>query len=334
MAFTEHKTSTSTAEAQQDLQLQQAFKSAWTRGAGTLGVEPSADALQGSRLVEEISNAGHDGRQSWSYAMPTAHHRQISHAISHTPSHTPSQPPPPSPSMPPPSPSMPPPSPPPSTPSPPTPTPSPPPFPPQGVLILDGFDSGAEACVHDPAATTHNGTRIAAQCCDGSTCKRKTGEDATSCITGHANHDSGATRFQQTTWAEASHRCALFGYTLCNQSCVGTGCGYNYLWVWSSRLCPLPPPLPPSPSMPPPSPPPLASLPTTSSAPPSPPVSPPLPPLFPGSTLREYVEFDLRYPPPQPTAPPPLPPWPSSPLPVPPPSPPLPTRRVFQTACL
>ena len=86
----------------------------------------------------------------------------------------------------------PPPPPPPSPPPPPLPPPSPPSppppgcrrrrrwhplsFPRQGVLVLDGNSAGRSgACVHDPSATTApDGTAIAAQCCDGATCKRKT----------------------------------------------------------------------------------------------------------------------------------------------------------------
>ena len=111
------------------------------------------------------------------------------------------------------------------------------PFPSQGVLILDG-NSDTEACVHDVAATQHDGTAIAAQCCDGSTCKRRTSSSNVDCIAGPAFSSS----FQYTTFQEASARCAALGYTLCDKNCQGQGCQYDNIWVWTSLLCPLPPP--------------------------------------------------------------------------------------------
>ena len=140
---------------------------------------------------------------------------------------------PPSPPPPPPSPL----SPPPSPPSPPLPPP-PPAFPSKGVLILDG-NSNTQACVHDATATRHLNVAIAAQCCDGSTCKRKSSSSNDDCIAG-----MWSSSFEYTTWQEASSRCAALGYTLCDKNCVNAGCNYNSIWVWTSEPCPLPYELP------------------------------------------------------------------------------------------
>ncbi|EOD25288.1 hypothetical protein EMIHUDRAFT_237928 [Emiliania huxleyi CCMP1516] len=93
------------------------------------------------------------------------------------------------------------------------------------VLILDG-NSDTEACVHDAEATTHGGTAIAAQCCDGSTCKRRTSGSNDDCIAG-----LWSSSFQYTTFQEASARCAALGYTLCDKNCQGTGCSYDSIWA-------------------------------------------------------------------------------------------------------
>ena len=125
-----------------------------------------------------------------------------------------------------------------SEPCPPAPAPAAPPFPAQGVLILDG-NSNTQACVHDATATRHLNVAIAAQCCDGSTCKRKSSSSDDDCIAG-----MWSSSFEYTTWQEASSRCAALGYTLCDKNCVNAGCNYNSIWVWTSEPCPLPYELP------------------------------------------------------------------------------------------
>lgn len=160
-----------------------------------------------------------------------------------------------------------PPSPPLPSPSPvPPPSPSPTAFPAEGVLVLGGMNSAAELCVRDPSATTApDGRAIAAQCCSGTTCKRTLSGSNYGCIFGDYIHNTPP--FEETTWLEASRRCALRGLTLCDQNCAGKGCMYDMTWVWTSLTCPPvpPPPSPPSPPpssrlylKPPPSPPPAA----------------------------------------------------------------------------
>jgi hypothetical protein len=124
------------------------------------------------------------------------------------------------------------PSPPPPAPPPPLPPPPSAPFPTQGVLVLNGGSSDS-MCVTDPTATTANDIAIAAQCCDGSTCVRRTSDRNVDCIAGQGSTSS----FVHTTWGDALGRCQALGYTLCDQNCKGTGCAYNSLWVWSSLSC-------------------------------------------------------------------------------------------------
>ena len=107
-------------------------------------------------------------------------------------------------------------------------------FPLEGVVILDGA-STTQACVRDPSAVSFEGVAIAAQCCDGSTCKRRTSNSDKDCVAGKWNNS-----FKYTTYLEAETRCAELGYTLCSQSCTGKGCGYNSIWVWTSLRCSLP----------------------------------------------------------------------------------------------
>uniref|UniRef100_A0A0D3ISM8 Uncharacterized protein n=1 Tax=Emiliania huxleyi (strain CCMP1516) TaxID=280463 RepID=A0A0D3ISM8_EMIH1 len=95
------------------------------------------------------------------------------------------------------------------------------------------------ACVHDATATRHLNVAIAAQCCDGSTCKRKSSRSNDDCIAG-----MWSSSFEYTTWQEASSRCAALGYTLCDKNCADKGCNYNSIWVWTSEPCPLPYELP------------------------------------------------------------------------------------------
>ena len=122
----------------------------------------------------------------------------------------------------------------------------------QGTLVLHG-GSGAQRCVHDPSIRAIDGVPIAAQCCDGAVCRRRTSPSNSDCIAGLY----GTGSFRRTTWADAAQECRSRELTLCDSSCRDTGCNYNAVWVWTSLACPLPLPLPPPP--PPPPPPPLSS---------------------------------------------------------------------------
>ena len=119
-----------------------------------------------------------------------------------------------------------------------------------GVVILSGGDGTKSICIN-PDATKYKGKAIAAQCCEENTCYRKTGESDDTCIVGAIKNGKPAKSFQSTTWAQASEKCAKHGYTLCDQACSGTGCGYDKVWVWTKLTCPSPPP-PPATSPPPP----------------------------------------------------------------------------------
>ena len=110
-------------------------------------------------------------------------------------------------------------------------------------MILDGKTNGWE-CITSESATTSPSTSsegkvdISAQCCDGSTCIRRTSNNDADCIVGKY----GTNNFESTTWAEAWSRCTDLGYTLCDQNCHGEGCAYSKTWVWSSLECPTPAP--------------------------------------------------------------------------------------------
>lgn len=152
-------------------------------------------------------------------------------------------------------------------------TPPPPPSPPPSIQIWAAwggtsnnnvFEDGA--CVTDPLATSavriSNGETvdIAAQCCetdsDGSDynvdCYRHEGGDD-SCFSGTYTTSS----FAAKTYGQALSLCAATGLELCDRSCYGQGCAYNYVLVWTKLPCPAQyvppsPPLPPSPPAPPP----------------------------------------------------------------------------------
>merc|ERR1712176_1164403 len=63
---------------------------------------------------------------------------------------------------------------------------------------------------------------------------------------------SSTNPFVEKTYGEAVAACAARGLVLCDQSCSGLGCSYNFYPVYSRLPCPyarqpLPPPLPPPP---------------------------------------------------------------------------------------
>jgi hypothetical protein len=115
-----------------------------------------------------------------------------------------------------------------------TPLPSPPPpvTPlPSAVLVLNGGSgSHSDVCVTDHSATHIGGIAIASQCCEGATCRRQiTGG---TCIFGSMG---GSYVFH--TLSETVAVCENYGYTVCDQSCSGQGCGYNNFYVWSNVPC-------------------------------------------------------------------------------------------------
>ena len=72
---------------------------------------------------------------------------------------------------------------------------------------MDGASQSTTACVHSATATSANGIAIAAQCCDGATCVRRTSGNNVDCIAGVWS----STTFQYTTWQEAAGLCAREG---------------------------------------------------------------------------------------------------------------------------
>merc|ERR1712003_610179 len=109
-------------------------------------------------------------------------------------------------------------------------------------------------------------TAIAAQCCASNqpvddpqdACRRRAtegggpGTSNEDCIGGFWK--SSTNPFVEKTYGETVTECAARGLVLCEQSCSGKGCAYNYYPVYSAKPCPLArPPL--SPPLPPPSPP-------------------------------------------------------------------------------
>merc|ERR1712176_1584328 len=161
--------------------------------------------------------------------------------------------------------------------SPPLPPPSPPSAPPgtiseRGIAILKGNSETNEVvgCLWpgDEAVTSYETeqlrfTAIAAQCCASNqpvdprdACRRCATVDGgpsssnEDCIAGWWK--SSTKPFVEKTYGEAVAACAARGLVLCDQSCSGLGCSYNFYPVYSRLPCPyarqpLPPPLPPPP---------------------------------------------------------------------------------------
>jgi len=109
-----------------------------------------------------------------------------------------------------------------------------------GAILPDAIspESAAESSFRKTVNVSAAVSRaIAAQCCDGLECKRSTTGQEQDCISGVVT-EQDASKFIATTWQEASSICEKLGYTLCHHSCAGTGCGYDYTWVWTSATCP------------------------------------------------------------------------------------------------
>ena len=171
--------------------------------------------------------------------------------------------PPPSPPPPSPPPLPPPPSPPPSSPSPPAPPRAPAvPIPAAGIAILDGWDGAELACIRsgdEYVDRLPDGRPILTQCCDvgmsasvTTGCRRQVGGV---CFAGPVSN------LIPSYYSMAVATCAAYGFELCPNQCMSTGCAYNGWPVWSRNPCTLPPPSPPPPLPPPPSPPPALSPP-------------------------------------------------------------------------
>ena len=109
-----------------------------------------------------------------------------------------------------------------------------------GVLVFDGKTGNQEGCVDNPAATDYQGNALGVNCCDGSSCIRKTSNNNNDCIAGKWNSNQGQAGypFVYTTYQEAWTLCDDLGYTLCEDNSGCAGCGINNIYVWSSTQCP------------------------------------------------------------------------------------------------
>ena len=97
-------------------------------------------------------------------------------------------------------------------------------FPAEGVLVLHG-GSAEQRCVQSPSAKRVDGLPVAAQCCEGAQCRRKTSGSEDDCIAGAW----GGGSFELTTWTEARNKCTALGLSLCDRNCQNAGCNYNCL---------------------------------------------------------------------------------------------------------
>ena len=114
-----------------------------------------------------------------------------------------------------------------------------------GVQVKAGWDTNLVlACVTDANRTTLPGPSetspqiIAGQCCErnNGTCRRfLQTDDDTGCIAGHALQ----AEVKAMTWQESANKCHGLGLDLCDESCTGKGCGYNYNPVWTKVPCSL-----------------------------------------------------------------------------------------------
>ena len=113
----------------------------------------------------------------------------------------------------------------------------------KGVKVLAGWDTNLLlACVTDPTLTSlklpgWDAPRpMATQCCEpaNGTCHRFLDtNDHDGCIAGHGMQ----AQVSPMTWQEAANKCHSIGLTLCDQACVGEGCGYNANPVWTNLPC-------------------------------------------------------------------------------------------------
>merc|ERR1712157_634287 len=138
----------------------------------------------------------------------------------------------------------PPPSPPPSPPPPSPPPPALKPIPDGGVQVIHGRSGQQLACLmpgRDEGNTTVGEQTIAAQCCSkngegNAKCRRSVNSE---CIAGRATRTVPPTPFTYSDMAAACERLSTPDDPLepCDQSCSGTGCGYNTWPVYTKIPC-------------------------------------------------------------------------------------------------
>jgi len=90
--------------------------------------------------------------------------------------------------------------------------------------------------------------QIAPQCCsstDGTCTRFIDSNDDSGCLAGFSDTKDAPSYLTPFTYGQTAALCASLDLTLCNQSCVDTGCAYNYHPVYSNLPCPEPPPPPP-----------------------------------------------------------------------------------------
>jgi len=135
-----------------------------------------------------------------------------------------------------------------SSPAPPAPPSSPPffPIPNTGVQIVsgDGTSLTLRYCAKpgvDDDMTTFNGKTIAGQCCLGNPptqqCRRTLDPPnmGDNCVSGQASQSEEPPIGY--TFSELTLKCQNNGLTLCDQTCSGQGCQYNYWDVWTKVPC-------------------------------------------------------------------------------------------------
>ena len=87
----------------------------------------------------------------------------------------------------------------------------------------------------DSAVAAPDGTKIAGQCCEADgTCKRRTSGSNADCIAGIGNGDAS---FVEMTFAQTLAACSSRGLVLCEKTCKGEGCQYDYGYVWTGLAC-------------------------------------------------------------------------------------------------
>jgi len=127
------------------------------------------------------------------------------------------------------------------------PPPSPPqlhPIPDEGVQVLNGKTGQQLACLmpgRDEGTTKVGGQTIAAQCCStkgagAAKCRRAVNDE---CIAGPARQTVPPTPFTYSDMAAACERLSTPDDPLepCDQTCSGTGCGYNFWPVYTKVPC-------------------------------------------------------------------------------------------------
>ena len=106
-----------------------------------------------------------------------------------------------------------------------------------GHFALDGGSGNypATTCITDPDTTRAHSRVIAAQCCDASL----TGDDGCRRYVSSSNNEGCIAGMppREYTFTQALALCDAEGLVMCDRSCVGTGCSYNNVLVWTSLPC-------------------------------------------------------------------------------------------------